>query len=81
MKHIGVRPEYPLEADERSGHKKLNIVYYENFPDGSYKIWNKKLLNSGCGQSTDQPIIKDANNLLWCKHCQEWCNENQFIKE
>ena len=73
MKHKGVRPVNPLirELDKRK-----RVTYYEEFDDGSYKIWNNRLLNSGCGGKLTE-VLEDGD-LLYCPHCREWCNKNQF---
>lgn len=74
MKHVGVRPEHlPLEIADNGKRRK---IYYENFPDGSYKIWNARLLKSGCGAYLTE--FKIEGNLVYCKTCEEWANINQF---
>lgn len=73
MKHVGSRPKYPLVVDDR--YKR--IIWREYLPEGGYRIWNSKTLNSGCGsQLTD---VKREGNLIFCEKCGEWVNENQFI--
>lgn len=75
MKHVGSRPEFlPLELDDT----RKQYIWYENFPDGGYRIWNNKTLNSGCG--THLTDIKREGNLIFCNRCKEWANENQFVE-
>lgn len=74
MKHKGIRPIYlPLEKDD-DGRKRT--TYYEYLPDGGYKIWNNKLLNSGCGKEIT--VITKCDELVWCPFCNEWASESQF---
>lgn len=74
MRHVGVRPEHlPLE---RAESKKKRVTYYENFPDGSYKIWNTRQLNSGCNSTLTDP--ETDGNLIYCYICKAWFHENQF---
>lgn len=76
MRHIGVRPEtLPLEKDERTTTRRRE-VFYEVLPDGGYRIWNHKLLNSGCGRTLIDLVID--GDLIFCPTCKEWANKNQF---
>ena len=78
--HAGVRPLGKIERED--GGKKRN-TYYEDLEDGGYRIWNDKLLNSGCGRTVDGEgsEVSEDISLLWCPHCREWANKNQFISE
>ena len=74
MKHKGVRPVGTLRRD-------LDITrptFYEDFEDGGYRIWNNKLLKSGCGKSVDEI---EENGLIWCPQCKEWASVNQYERE
>lgn len=75
MRHKGVRPVgqlTTLESDIKRGHK----MYHEALPDGGYRIWNDRLLKSGCGKTLDK-IMRDGS-LVYCPYCDEWSNEKQF---
>lgn len=84
-RHVGVRPLGKLTRDEEIRRN----TYYEETESG-YRIWNDKLLNSGCGKTVDIPEryreategmlqVSEDISLLWCPHCREWANQNQFI--
>lgn len=88
MRHVGVRPLGKLVREDDA---KRRQTYYETLDDGGYRIWNDKLLNSGCGKSVDIPEqyreategmleVSDNLSLLWCPHCREWAHSNQFIE-
>lgn len=64
LRHKGIRPKYEVQVLDFK--RKL---YIEELPDGSYKVWTKKQLNSGCDY-----IAKYANELMGCQYCP-WCNE------
>ena len=83
IKHVGVRPtHYPLTVDESQSNKRRNIIYYEMIPGGGFKIWNNRTLSSGCGLVIEDATINDTNkDLIWCPHCKEWANYNQFITD
>jgi len=77
MRHVGVRPTHlPLEVQEGGRKRK---TYYENFPDGSYKIWNARLLNSGCGRTLTE--YEEDGNLIYCSYCKTWNDKTQFTEE
>ncbi len=74
MRHVGVRPEYDIELIEDGRTRK---TYIERLPDGGYRVWNKRLLRSGCGEEID--VIEVIDNLIYCHVCKEWANESQFV--
>lgn len=71
--HVGVRPEYEIREVDRFG---VNRIYREERPDGSYKIWNERQLESGCGFGLTKVV--EADNLLFCRYCDEWFSKDQF---
>lgn len=75
LKHVGIRPIHPLIFFNR----RLRIVHrykYEVFPDGSYKLWSKKMLNSGCNHLVNGDIR--VGDLIYCDYCDELFSSNQF---
>lgn len=75
-KHVGVRPLGELTRDDSNSHKRRNIVYYEDLPDGGYRIWSEKTLKSGCGRTVTE-VMRDGE-LIYCPYCKEWASEIQF---
>lgn len=71
MVHVGIRPEYPLT---RIDNKRK--IYFEQFPDGEYRIWNLRMLKSGCGKEVDE--IKEMMDCIYCPTCKEWFNTEQW---
>jgi len=77
FKHVGVRPKHKIVLNADT-FKLKNFEYFEHYPDGSYKIWNKRLLASGCNNFT---LGDDRyEGLIYCEYCDEYFNENQFIE-
>lgn len=76
MRHKGIRPTHVLEV--LSFKKK---TYIEIFPDGGYRVWNKRQLKSGCGKYTDVERHEIIQDCYYCKHCREWFNEEQWEKQ
>ena len=75
MRHKGIRPQYPIELDTSRGKRKRK-TYYEDLPDGSHRIWNDRLLQSGCGKTII--YVHMEGDLIYCPYCNEWANINQF---
>ena len=71
--HKGIRPLFPIQI---INWKKS--IYLEEFPDDTgYRIWNLRMLNSGCGKSlTGDEII--LSGCIYCPHCDEYFNEEQW---
>lgn len=74
IKHIGRRPQYPVQVLDFK-----RKTYIEEFPDGSYKIWNKKMLNSGCDGVVEE--IKELYDCIYCPHCNEYFSKDQWEDE
>lgn len=71
LRHVGIRPLHPLTLVD---FKKK--IYYEYYPDGSYKRWNLRMLKSGCGRATSD-LIK-LLECYYCPTCDEWFAVNQW---
>jgi hypothetical protein len=73
LKHIGVRPVGELEFLDDGRMRK---TWIERLPDGGYKLWNKRLLNSGCNKI----VYEDEHDgeLIYCPWCEAWFSRNQF---
>lgn len=71
--HKGVRPAYPIEVSDFK--RKLFI---EELPDGDYKIWNIKLLKSGCGSILDSEFITLLMGCIYCPWCDEYFSKDQW---
>jgi hypothetical protein len=63
--HKGKSPTHPLVVLDFK-----RKIYIEEFPDGTYKIWNKKLLRVGCYRRITE--FKKLNGCIYCPHCDEW---------
>lgn len=73
LKHKGIRPTYPLlQLDFK---RKL---YYEEFPDGKIKIWNKRTLISGCDTVVENP--RRLMECYYCPKCDEWFSVDQWVE-
>lgn len=73
MIHCGVRPKSVIIKQEDG---RLRKTYHELLNGGGYKIWNEKLLNSGCGKEIDD--VERDGELIYCPWCDEWFNKNQW---
>jgi len=71
--HVGIRPTHRLEYYEG---RKRQETYHEIFPNGSYRIWTKKMLKSGCGKKIK--TIKQLLGLIYCPYCDEYFSRDQF---
>ena len=69
--HKGVRPEYPIHLLDFK-----RKIYYEEYPDGSIVLWNKKLLNSGCNIAS--VILEEMRGCFYCPLCKEWFSRSQW---
>lgn len=76
MKHSGIRPVGELrEIDDG----RFRSTYKEILQDGGYRLWNNKLLKSGCGKTLTE--LQEKDSLLYCPHCEEWFSKNQFSED
>ena len=73
MRHKGIRPTYELQVLDNK--RKL---YLEEFPNGGYRVWNKRMLKSGCGKRTDISEYEVIGECYYCKHCDEWFHKDQW---
>jgi uncharacterized protein YbaR (Trm112 family) len=74
MTHKGIRPEYALV---RVDYKRR--IYMEQFEDGGYRIWNMRMLKSGCGVSLREvDEVKEMMDCIYCPTCKEWFNVEQW---
>ncbi len=74
--HKGIRPKYGLDYLDDG---RIRKTYLERRPDGITRMWNLKLLNNGCGKVLTSEMLEDGD-LLYCEHCEEWFNKNQFTE-
>jgi hypothetical protein len=75
--HKGIRPIADIEVLDFK--RKL---YIEELPDGTYRVWTKKQLNSGCNLVTRSLAYRDElMGCFYCKHCNEWFSKDQWEKE
>ena len=72
--HKGIRPVGELTKDENI----YRPTWYEKLEGGGYRIWNNKLLKSGCGKSIDG---EEENGLIYCPYCNEWASVEQYERE
>lgn len=70
-KHIGIRPIYEIVMLD---FKKK--IYLEEYPDGKWRLWNKRMLKSGCGYITT--TLKEMRECYYCHHCDEWFSKDQW---
>lgn len=77
VKHVGVRPKYPLVGQVKV--RARTFYQIEELPDGGKKWWSVKDLNSGCDNVVDKTI--GMHDLIFCKYCDEWYAQKQFIDE
>ena len=71
LKHIGIRPLHKLTVLD---FKKK--IFYEEYPDDTFKLWNERMLNSGCNT-----IVADTTELMdcyYCPACDEYFSKNQW---
>lgn len=72
-KHKGIRPSYPIAL---INWKKS--IYIEDLPGDGYRIWNLRMLNSGCGKIlVDDEIV--LSGCIYCPHCDEYFNQEQWV--
>ena len=70
--HVGIRPSFPVEAISHKGKQYFN----EKLPDGATRVWNMRMLESGCSRVVES-VVRDGK-LIYCAYCDEWFNETQF---
>lgn len=75
IQHTGIAPQFPLVFDD-STEKKKNQQWFEFFPDGTYRIWNKRTLVPGCQRWLTNP--EEQDNLLFCDYCQQWFHRDHY---
>lgn len=80
MRHVGIRPVFELTVLDFK-----RCLWVETFPDGSTRVWNKRMLRSGCNEVTKQPreltIGITGEVLLYCPHCDEYYAKEQWREE
>lgn len=76
IKHVGIRPSYPLVTDDIEKYNVFKRYRSEVLPDGSERRWTKRMLKSGCGQIVDGE--RKIGDLIYCEHCQEYFAKEQF---
>lgn len=76
LRHVGLHPTHPIELLDFK--RKL---YIEDFPDGTYKIWNKRQLNSGCGKTVPLTYMREMRGCIYCPWCDEWFSKKQWLEE
>jgi hypothetical protein len=69
--HKGVRPVYDIYLVD---FKKK--IYYEEYPNGTIKLWNLRTLNSGCGNVISAP--RELMDCYYCPKCDEYFSKNQW---
>lgn len=74
MIHVGVRP-----VGETTIMEGKRWELSEKLPLGNVRYWDKRQLNSGCGNNVEG----ETNNrgLIYCPHCEEWFNKREFKNE
>lgn len=75
LRHIGIRPIYNIELLDFK-----RKIYIEEFPDGSYKLWNKRQLKSGCNRIAWGEVL-EMRDCYYCPTCDEWFNKNQWERK
>lgn len=73
LKHIGIRPTGTLTLVD---FKKK--IYYEELGEEKYRLWNKRMLKSGCGLEIAVNKIKEMRGCIYCPRCDEWFNKEQW---
>ena len=77
IKHVGIRPIHQL-AYSIKGVKPVDGLKYEEFPDGSHRVWHKRMLESGCDHEFE--TVVDLDDLIYCPNCVEYFSKDQFEK-
>lgn len=72
LKHKGMRPTYELSPVKGSKY----TLFWESFPEGGGRLWHDRMLKSGCGNILSDE--KRMDDLIYCKHCDEWFISKQF---
>ena len=78
LKHVGVRPTYPLVTKLRPEQKAREGIKYEIFAKGGYKIWTERMLRSGCNNEVSGDVR--IGSLIYCEHCDEFFSQDQFVE-
>jgi hypothetical protein len=82
LRHVGIRPTHPTQVLDFK-----RKTYLEEFPNGTYKIWTKKLLSSGCGydykfdEDLKRSDVKELQGCLYCPRCDEYFSKDQWEDE
>lgn len=74
--HVGIRPKNKVVRFNQN-HREVLGYKYELFPDGSYKLWSNRQLESGCNNVVDENVR--MNDLIYCPYCDEYFSRDQFI--
>lgn len=69
--HKGIRPTYDLVLLDFK-----RKIYCEEYPNGDYRIWNKRMLKSGCNVVTK--TVREMMDCYYCATCDEWFNKEQW---
>jgi hypothetical protein len=69
--HKGIRPLHSLTVLD---FKKK--IYYEEYPDETFRLWNKRMLNSGCDNVISSP--KELMECYYCPKCDEYFSKDQW---
>lgn len=72
MRHKGVRPLHPLSLIDW----KKKSLYYEEYPNGTFRIWTIRQLVSGCDGVVRE--MKELQGCYYCPHCDEWFSKDQW---
>jgi hypothetical protein len=70
--HKGVRPVYPIEMLDFK-----RKIWLEECPDGRIKLWNSKMLTSGCNNELDIPV-RELEGCIYCPWCDEYFSYDQW---
>jgi hypothetical protein len=73
MRHIGIKPMYPLEMLDFK-----RKIYLEEMPDGQIRLWNKRMLKSGCGNTIEPHEYKEVDDCIYCPYCDEFFSYEQW---
>jgi len=71
-RHKGIRPTYEIQL---INWKKR--IYIEDLPDEEYRVWNLRMLNSGCGKIISGDEIS-LMGCIYCPTCDQYFNEEQW---
>lgn len=73
MRHVGIKPLYPLEMLDFK-----RKIYLEEMPDGQIRLWNKRMLKSGCNNEISPEEFKELDECIYCPYCDEFFSYEQW---